>query len=531
MITTSNGLIPLPWTYEVTDPLDFGSVDTAEDECIISYVELNAQNARHISVNSGNDVWVGGSKNNNTFDLVDGETGAILKTFDVGVGGYGGLIDCNDVLWSVGLFRYDTNQDITASICCEPDILVDSNNDGVIDEDDNQVEITSALEFEVNSDDDNGDLVPDFENIGPVFGEDDLQEIQLFVSCDVVDPAAWWSLSWNGVECGSNPATETIRIWRHPDKSDGDETNPGPGEPIDNACPYYGEWPPPDRVWLEAREAYNDIEITFTINYDESREQKSNKVKTRGPCTPSPLGPGGRWYIAAAQQLPPGSSDQVTGIAANITTTLPLSLCGGTTGKVFTHSDVFLNITDLWPNTNPPRARQWVQFGYTTERSKSNSGGVVYKSGVYYESVWDAGLPSKDRDFDIDTTLTTTGSPRYTIYSVDEIQGEWIFNFRDSTGHFTEVFSFAHWRWAYNAGEFADFQSEIAHKENQVPGTVQSPCVFSDCVWAKNWGSATPTNFLAQQIRFFPPNPPAGQWGYSLLSPTSFQMWDEIPIQ
>ncbi|MCH9034832.1 MAG: hypothetical protein IID42_10055, partial [Planctomycetes bacterium] len=200
MITTSNGLIPLPWAYQFTNPPQFGTVDTAEDECIISYVALNARNARHISVNKDNDVWVGGNQNNNTFDLVDGETGAILKTFDVGVGGYGGLIDCNDVLWSVGhsgapgLFRYDTNFGIDDVACCVPDILVDSNNDGVINEDDNAVEETSALIFPVNSDDDNGNLTPDFEDPGPVFGEDDLQEIQLFVSCYITDPTAWWSL-------------------------------------------------------------------------------------------------------------------------------------------------------------------------------------------------------------------------------------------------------------------------------------------------------------------------------------------------
>lgn len=296
MITTSNGLIPLPWSQP--DPSVFGTVETAEDECIISYVKLNARNARHISVNSDNDVWVGGSHNNNTFDLVDGETGDILETFDVGAEGYGGLIDCNDVLWSVGkagnpgLFRYDTNQDITGSECCTPDIVADSNNDLEIDEQDQAVETLSpGFIAYINDDDDNLDGTSDMDQ-SPVGYENDLAEIQLFAGCFTEHPDAWWSLSWPD----ATPDPDPIKIWFFSDKSDGELPSDDPDYPanavagtsivnydpaIDNADGKY-PWPPPTTVWLEAAGTYDDVNLTFTINPGPNRTAQSQTVKSSG---------------------------------------------------------------------------------------------------------------------------------------------------------------------------------------------------------------------------------------------------------
>jgi len=116
LIRTSKGL------YDVLDWPDNtdgaggadGLVQDADDECILIYQRLpDAENARHVSVDADNNVWVGGYPfEQRSFHKLDGATGAILDSFDsrdIGCGGYGGLIDGNGILWSVGgpLLRYD----------------------------------------------------------------------------------------------------------------------------------------------------------------------------------------------------------------------------------------------------------------------------------------------------------------------------------------------------------------------------------------------------------------------------------------
>ena len=105
----------------------------AYDECIVVYQRLpDAEQVRHVSVDRDNNVWVGGyphvgSPPIDPFELrsfhkLDGETGAVLDSFDArpfGAGGYGGLVDGSGILWSAsvgsagashGLLRYDPVQ-------------------------------------------------------------------------------------------------------------------------------------------------------------------------------------------------------------------------------------------------------------------------------------------------------------------------------------------------------------------------------------------------------------------------------------
>ncbi len=121
LIRTSSGLFDVLAWPDNTDGLGGldGLVQDAADECILVYQRLaNAEQARHVSVDADNNVWVGGYP----FELrffykLDGSTGAILDSFnadDIGCGGYGGLVDGNGVLWSIGwgwgegpLMRYD----------------------------------------------------------------------------------------------------------------------------------------------------------------------------------------------------------------------------------------------------------------------------------------------------------------------------------------------------------------------------------------------------------------------------------------
>ncbi len=110
IIQTSTGLGDVRgWT----DDSGTRGVETALDECIVHYTEVNSKGTRHVSVDTNNDVWVGGTGLRN-FDLVKGgrydvvNSGTIIRSeTSVGFGGYGGLID-GDVIWSArSLLRWD----------------------------------------------------------------------------------------------------------------------------------------------------------------------------------------------------------------------------------------------------------------------------------------------------------------------------------------------------------------------------------------------------------------------------------------
>jgi len=116
LIKTSTGLGNILDWPDVTDGVGgiTALVEDADDECILIYQRVNGDNIRHVSVDANNNMWCGGHFGaDNAFDLLDGADGRILASFDVGFGGYGGLVDGNGVLWSssrspLGLLRYDT---------------------------------------------------------------------------------------------------------------------------------------------------------------------------------------------------------------------------------------------------------------------------------------------------------------------------------------------------------------------------------------------------------------------------------------
>jgi streptogramin lyase len=120
-IETSSGLgIILDWT-NAGGADDGGGVSTALDECIIHYVRTSGTNVRTVAVDGSNNVWIGGY-GNRVHELYDQDGVAVPGTqFNVGCGGYGGLVDGNGVLWSANigqsrLLRYDTGTSTGACI-------------------------------------------------------------------------------------------------------------------------------------------------------------------------------------------------------------------------------------------------------------------------------------------------------------------------------------------------------------------------------------------------------------------------------
>lgn len=116
-IETSSGYGDvLPWANATNDDTD-GGVTTAQDECIIHFVRTTATAVRHVTVTATNDVWVTGKfgSNDGVFDLIDGDTGAIIRSEGpFPCGGYGGLVDGAGVVWSASssgsLLRWDPNE-------------------------------------------------------------------------------------------------------------------------------------------------------------------------------------------------------------------------------------------------------------------------------------------------------------------------------------------------------------------------------------------------------------------------------------
>ncbi len=110
LIATSRGLGDIrPWTNAGGVDND-GGVDTAADECVINYTRVRGSNTRTVAVDGNNDVWTGGLDQDH--EKVSGLTGDPVDDtqFNLGCGGYGGLVDQAGTLWSArfgaNLLRY-----------------------------------------------------------------------------------------------------------------------------------------------------------------------------------------------------------------------------------------------------------------------------------------------------------------------------------------------------------------------------------------------------------------------------------------
>ncbi|MEN8177276.1 MAG: hypothetical protein ABFS39_01480 [Pseudomonadota bacterium] len=105
-IETSSGLGNILAWSNTGNADSNGGVSTAVDECIIQYVRTSGTNVRTVAIDSSNNVWVGGY-GNRVHELYDSNGISILGSqFNLGCGGYGGLVDGNGILWSATLSPY-----------------------------------------------------------------------------------------------------------------------------------------------------------------------------------------------------------------------------------------------------------------------------------------------------------------------------------------------------------------------------------------------------------------------------------------
>jgi len=95
-----------------------GGVSTAEDECITAYVRVAGTKVRFVAVDPFGDVWTG-SATDRLFQKINAATATAVSSsiFNSICGGYGGLVDGDNVIWSAnwdpgngsGFMRYDVN--------------------------------------------------------------------------------------------------------------------------------------------------------------------------------------------------------------------------------------------------------------------------------------------------------------------------------------------------------------------------------------------------------------------------------------
>jgi hypothetical protein len=109
-----NGVIDTSTGYDDIKAWPSGDASNAEDECILHHVDLGWGDTRHISVAPNGDIVLG-SYVTRAFQAFNNSTGAAIPGAgrdSVACGGYGGLVDKSNVLWSAngggsGLLRWD----------------------------------------------------------------------------------------------------------------------------------------------------------------------------------------------------------------------------------------------------------------------------------------------------------------------------------------------------------------------------------------------------------------------------------------
>lgn len=391
-------------------------------------------------------------------------------------------LTCSDCVTAGGLFVAPGAVSCDIVVCCQADLRTDSDNDGDIDDDDEAIEdLPPGVIFPVNSDDDNANGTPDMDE-APVYGEDDLVEVQLSSSCDPSDPnAAWWSLSWPVAE------PPLLQVWEDPEKTT---------SLIENDVSYI--WPPPASLWVEAMETF-ELDLTFTVSVEGTRAQKKDKVKATVTCTP------GRKYCAVSK------SGSATGCSAKIRTR-STAVCGEPNAKSAANTAGWAGVTKYSGQT----PEKWAQLGYLRYRSKTGGSSTVYFKR-YAETK--AGPNPADYDIYLDTP-PGTGTHEYKCYLMSSLFGTWKFEYDG-----LPWYQYTHNGWKNVTGTYYQWVAEIYNKEDQMVGTASAKCDFTECAYSLNWGTFQDANIGAGDLH----TDDASEWGIERVSATAFNVWDKNP--
>jgi hypothetical protein len=157
----------------------------------------------------------------------------------------------------------------------------------------------------------------------------------------------------------------------------------------------------------------------------------------------------------------------------------------------------------------------WGLMGYARQRNKGFTEIIEYR---FWEVV-NLDHPEASDDFYDDKEAPDDGESIDYKVKFDKSTGEWKFYYNNSFWD-----DFDHYLWEGKAINKLFWQGEISNKEDDMVGTDEDRCEFTDCGYSDESGSHI-AGFKESDIKSDDEN----EWMYELVSTTAFKIWDKNP--
>ncbi|MBN1843971.1 MAG: Ig-like domain-containing protein [Deltaproteobacteria bacterium] len=155
----------------------------------------------------------------------------------------------------------------------------------------------------------------------------------------------------------------------------------------------------------------------------------------------------------------------------------------------------------------------WAQTGYGRER---NGGSTAIKTYRYAEMNGSGYKVNYDN-----SNAPAEGATHTYQCDLDKSTGKWTFSYDG-----TEWQTFSDNGWKNKTGTVAQWVGEIYNKEDDMPGTTDSKCSFTDCQYQCDGGAYQDTGFTVGDMI----TSDASEWGVERVSDTEFNIWDKNPL-
>ena len=160
---------------------------------------------------------------------------------------------------------------------------------------------------------------------------------------------------------------------------------------------------------------------------------------------------------------------------------------------------------------------KWAQIGYARYRSKTWPPNTTVHFKRYAETR--AGPQAADYDFHTDSS-PSAGTHEYKCYLMSSLFGTWKYEY-DGLPFYT----FTNSGWKNVTGTHYQWVAEIWNKEDQMVGTTDAKCDFTECQYSVNWGTFQNASIATEDLY----TSDASEWGIERVSATAFNVWDKNP--
>ncbi|MHC4416824.1 MAG: hypothetical protein ACYS0G_16260 [Planctomycetota bacterium] len=209
-----------------------------------------------------------------------------------------------------------------------------------------------------------------------------------------------------------------------------------------------------------------------------------------------------------------------TGASAKIRTRSTV-LCGEPIAVNFSASAAWTGVINATGNIT---TLTWIQTGYARERARNGP-----SNNPIVRRFAEARVGPNAADYVLAFgPAPTAGTHRYKCYVFHQLFKFVKFEYDDTQWWQWEHDNLAGW-----TGNQVHWMGEIKHIEDQMVGTPQSKCDFTECQLALNWGAFGNANIVNGMIGGNPPgnlvSSFAWAWGVQWVSPTAINIWDKVP--